>query len=177
MDSACHVTDRDITSEAMATFAMVQFLLGKPAQDLMNEAERLADLESKEKPAAEFAAYTQPTVCHGLQLLWAGELNAARETLTGALTEYEKRGRYQVRDEILCYLAQVEARAGNWDAAAGHATEAYEIDAESGCSAGQGHMLFPVALVAALRGEVEAARSAAERGLSQLLSHYDLADA
>ena len=177
MDSARHVTDRAITSEAMATFAMVQFLLGKPAQDLMNEAERLADLVSKEKPAAEFATYTQPTVCHGLQLLWAGELSAARETLTGALTECEKHGRYQVRDEILCYLAQVEARAGNWDAAARHATEAYEIDAEGGCSAGQGHMLFPVALVAALKGEVEAARSAAERGFSQCLSNEDLLDA
>ena len=132
MDSARHVTDRAITSEAMATFAMVQFLLGKPAQDLMNEAERLADLEAMEQPATEFSAYTQPRVCHGLQLLWAGELNAARETLTWGLNEYEKRGRFMVRDEILCYLAEVEARAGNWDVAAAHANEAYEIDVESG---------------------------------------------
>jgi DNA-binding CsgD family transcriptional regulator len=177
MDSARHVTDRAVTSEAMASFAMVQFLLGKPAQELMTQAERLADLESKEKPAAEFAAYTGPRACHGLQLLWAGELNAARQTLMWALAEHEKHGRYVVRDEILCYLAEVEARAGNWDAAAGHANEAYEIDVESGRLAGQGHMLFPVALVAALRGEVKAARSAAERGLSQCLSNGDLLDA
>ena len=38
-------------------------------------------------------------------------------------------------------------------------------------------MLFPVALVAALRGEVKAARPAAERGLSQCLSNGDLLDA
>jgi DNA-binding CsgD family transcriptional regulator len=177
MESARQVTDRAITSEAMATFAMVQFLLGKPAQDLMNEAERLADLESKEKPATEFAAYTGPRICHGLQLLWAGELNAARQTLTWGLNEYEKRGRYVVRDEILCYLAEAEARAGNWDVAAAHANEAYEIDVESGRLSGQGHMLFPVALVAALRGEVKAARPAAERGLSQCLSNGDLLDA
>jgi DNA-binding CsgD family transcriptional regulator/acid stress-induced BolA-like protein IbaG/YrbA len=177
MESARHVTDRAITSEAMSTFAMVQFLLGKPAQDLMNEAERLADLESQEKPATEFSAYTEPRVCHGLQLLWSGELNAARATLTWGLNEYEKRGRYVVRDEILCYLAEVEARAGNWDVAACHANEAYEIDVESGRLSGQGHMLFPVALVAALRGDIKAARPAAERGLRQCLSNGDLLDA
>ena len=42
-----------------------------------------------------------------------------------------------VRDEILCYLAEVEARASNWDAAASHANEAYEIDVESGRLAGR----------------------------------------
>src|SRR2546430_16191763 len=52
--------------------------------------------------------------------------------------EYEQRGRYVVRDEILCYLAEVEARAGNWDVAAAHADEAYEIDVESGRLSGQG---------------------------------------
>jgi len=175
-DSARRVTDRAITSEARATFAMVQFLLGKPAQELMDEAERIPEPEPHGKPAAEFTAYTEPRVCHGLQLLWAGELDAARQTLTWALNEYEKRGRYVVRDEILCYLAEVEARAGHWDVAAGHANEAYEIDVESGRLSGQGHMLFPVALVAALRGEAEAARSAAERGLGECLSNGDLLD-
>ena len=176
MDSVRHVTDRTVTAEVMSTFAMVQFLLGKPAQDLMTEAERLADLGSKDQSATEMTNHTESRVCHGLQLLWAGELNAARQTLTWALNEYEKHGRYVVRDEILCYLAEVEARAGNWDVAAGHATEAYEIDVESGRLSGQGHMLFPVALVAALRGEVKQARQAAERGLSECLSHGDLLD-
>jgi hypothetical protein len=43
--------------------------------------------------------------------------------------------------------------AGNWDVAAGHAQEAYDIDVESGWLLGVGHMLFPKALVAALGGE------------------------
>jgi DNA-binding CsgD family transcriptional regulator len=176
MDSLRHVTDRTIAGEVTSTFAMVQFLLGKPAQDLMTEAERLADLASQDKPAAEMTNHTEARVGHGLQLLWAGDLDAARQTLTWALNEYEKHGRYVVRDEILNYLAKVEARAGNWDVAAAHAAEAYEIDVESGRLSGQGHMLFPVALVAALKGEVKKARSAGERGLSQCLANGDLLD-
>jgi DNA-binding CsgD family transcriptional regulator len=38
-------------------------------------------------------------------------------------------------------------------------------------------MLFPVALVAALKGEIKTARSAADRGLSRCLSNEDLLDA
>jgi tetratricopeptide (TPR) repeat protein len=93
------------------------------------------------------------------------------------LAEYERLGRYVVRDELLCYLAEVECRAGNWEAAARHAQEAYEIDVESGRVLGQGHMLFPRALIAALTGDVDAARSDAEEGLRRCLRNEDILDA
>src|SRR5512132_1991678 len=123
---------------------MVEFLLGRPAQELMTEAV---------------------------------QLEAAREVLHQQLTEYERPGRYVVRDELLCYLAEVECRAGNWEVAARHAQEAYEIDVESGRVLGQGHMLFPRALVAALTGDVDAARSDAEEGLRRCLRNEDILDA
>jgi DNA-binding CsgD family transcriptional regulator len=66
---------------------------------------------------------------------------------------------------------------GNWDTAARHAKEAYEIDVESGRVLGQGHMLFPRALVAALRGDVDAARRDAEEGLRRCLRNEDTLDA
>ena len=56
-------------------------------------------------------------------------------------------GRYLVRDEFLCYLAEVECRAGNWEAATRHAEEANQFDVESGRIWGRGHTLFPKALV------------------------------
>ena len=74
-------------------------------------------------------------------------------------------GRYLVRDEFLCYLAEVECRAGNWEAATRHAEEAYEIDVESGRIWGRGHTLFPKALIEAHTGDGEAARTDAEEGL------------
>jgi hypothetical protein len=40
------------------------------------------------------------------------------------------------------YLAEVECRAGNWEVAARHAQEEYEIDVDSRWVLGQGHTLF-----------------------------------
>jgi DNA-binding CsgD family transcriptional regulator len=174
---ARRIADPAIRADSLSTFAMVEFLLGRPAHDLMAEAVRLEDLAMRQGPGAQTTVFTASRTCHGLQLLWEGELDAAREVLHRELTEYERLGRYVVRDELLCYLAEVECRAGNWDAAARHAKEAYEIDVESGRVLGQGHMLFPRALVAALRGDVDAARRDAEEGLRRCLRNEDMLDA
>jgi DNA-binding CsgD family transcriptional regulator len=156
---------------------MVEFLLGRPAQDLMTEAVQLEDLAMREAPGGQATVFTASRTCHGLQLLWAGELDAAREVLHQELAEYESLVRHVVRDELLTYLAEVECRAGNWDVAARHAQEAYEIDIESGRVLGLGHMLFPRALVAGHKGDVDRARSDAEEGLRRCLRNEDLLDA
>jgi DNA-binding CsgD family transcriptional regulator/exonuclease VII small subunit len=174
---ARRTTHPAIRAESLSTFAMVEFLLGRPAQDLMTEAVRLEDLAMREAPGSQATVFTASRTCHGLQLLWAGELDAAREVLHQELAEYESLGRYVVRDELLTYLAEVECRAGNWDVAARHAQEAYEIDVESGWVLGLGHLLFPRALVAALNGDVDTARSDAEEGLRQSLRNEDMLDA
>jgi DNA-binding CsgD family transcriptional regulator/exonuclease VII small subunit len=174
---ARRIADPAIRGDSLSTFGMVEFLMGRPAQDLMAEAEQLEDLAMREGPESQTTVFTASRTCHGLQLLWAGELDAAREVLHQELTEYERLGKYVVRDELLCYLAEVECRAGNWEVAARHAQEAYEIDVESGRVLGQGHMLFPRALVAALTGDVDAARSDAEEGLRRCLRNEDLLDA
>jgi DNA-binding CsgD family transcriptional regulator len=174
MDWVGRIADPAIRAESLSTFGMVEFLMGRPAQDLMAEAVRLEDLAATE---GQTTVFTASRTCHGLQLLWAGELDAAREVLRQELAEYERLGRYVVRDELLCYLAEVECRAGNWEAAARHAQEAYEIDVESGRVLGQGHMLFPRALIAALTGDVDAARSDAEEGLRRCLRNEDILDA
>jgi DNA-binding CsgD family transcriptional regulator/exonuclease VII small subunit len=175
--AARQVTNPAVQAESLSTFAMVDFLTGRPAQDLMAEAVQLEDLAAREGPEGGTTVFTASRTCHGLQLLWAGELDAAREVLRHELTGYEQLGRYVVRAELLTYLAEVECRAGNWDVAAGHAQEAYDIDVESGWVLGQGHTLFPKALVAALRGDADAARSDAEEGLRQSLRNQDLLDA
>jgi DNA-binding CsgD family transcriptional regulator len=174
---ARRIADPAVRADSLSTFGMVEFLLGRPAQDLMTEAVQLEDLAMRKGPGSQTTVFTASRTCHGLQLLWAGELDAAREVLHQELAEYERLGRYVVRDELLCYLAEVECRAGNWEIAARHAQEAYEIDVESGRVLGQGHMLFPRALVAALTGDVDAARSDAEEGLRRCLRNEDLLDA
>src|ERR1043166_5967386 len=136
MDRVRLIADRAPRAESLSTFGMVEFLMGRPAQDLMAEAVRLEDLAMR---GGQTTVFTASRTCHGLQLLWAGELDAAREVLHQELAEYERLGRYVVRDELLCYLAEVECRAGNWEVAARHAQEAHEIDVESGWTLARGH--------------------------------------
>ena len=143
----------------------------------MVEAVQLENVAIQEGPGSQTTVFTASRTCHGLRLLWAGELDAAREVLHQELTEYERLGRYVVRGELLTYLAEVECRAGNWNVAARHAQEAYDIDVEAGWLLGLGHLLFPRALVAAHTGDVDAARSYAEEGLRQSLRNEDMLDA
>lgn len=174
---ARRTTDPALRAESLSTFAMVEFLSGRPAQDLMTEAVLLEDQAMAEGAEGGTTVFTASRTCHGLQLLWAGQLDAAREALHQELTGYERLGRYVVRAELLTYLAEVECRAGNWDVAARHAQEAYDIDVEAGWALGQGHTLFPKALVAALRGDVEPARADAEEGLRLSVRNEDTLDA
>jgi DNA-binding CsgD family transcriptional regulator len=164
-DHARRMDDPSTEADVVATFGMVEFLRGRPAERSMSEALRLQDLASREAPANEATGYTPVSACYGLQLLWAGRLDESRELLQGELARFAERGRYLIRDEFLCYLAEVECRAGNWEAATRHAEEAYEIDVESGRIWGRGHTLFPKALIEAHRGDVEAAHADAEEGL------------
>ncbi|HEU4356572.1 MAG TPA: AAA family ATPase [Actinomycetota bacterium] len=159
-------------AEALATFGMTQFLIGQRAETIMSEADRLQDLEMTRR-GLEATVYTSARTNHGLQLLWAGELDAAREILQRELNAYEQRGRYLVRDEVLGYLAELECRAGNWALAARYAEEALEIDVESGRISGEGHTLFNTALVAAHQGDVGLARSRAEEGLRISVANED----
>jgi hypothetical protein len=61
-----------------------------PAQDLMSEAVQLEDLAMREGPGSQTTVFTASRTCHGLQLLWADELEAAREVLHREPTEYER---------------------------------------------------------------------------------------
>jgi hypothetical protein len=105
--------------------------------------------------------------------MFAGQLDAARETLQQELSGYDRRGLYLIRDEPLAYLAELECRAGNWKVASGYAQEAFEIQVESGRLSGQGHGWFVKSLVAAHLGDVDASRSGAQEGLRISLGNDD----
>ena len=172
-EHAGRMDDLSIRADVFATFGMVDFLRGRPAEHSMSEALRLQELALGEAAAKEATGYTPASACYGLQLLWAGRLDESRDLLQRELARFVEGGRYLIRDEFLCYLAEVECRAGNWEAATRHAEEAYEIDVESGRIWGRGHTLFPKALVEAHRGDVEAARADAEEGLRLCLMNDD----
>ncbi len=154
-----------IRADALATQSFIQFLRGRDSEPLMAEAIELEDVMLAQGSWTEGSVYTLPRSIQSLELMWAGSLDQARLILEAELAEFEKRGLYTVRQELLCYLAELECRAGRWQRARDYADEAMETIIESGQATTQTHVVrFPQALAAAHLGQVEEARRLATEG-------------
>ena len=174
IDQADRVIDPATKADALSTFGMVEFLSGRPADDAMSQALALQDIGMKGGSWTEASVYTTPRSVIGLQQMWAGQLDEARTTLEHELAEYERHAMFTVRQEVLCYLAELECRAGRWHVAEAYAAEAMETVVESGQTATQRHVvLFNQALAAAHLGQVDVARSWATEGIHLALSNDD----
>jgi DNA-binding CsgD family transcriptional regulator len=178
LNIANDVADPATRADALAARSFVEFLLGEPASRFMSEALKLQDAMMVEGSWTEGSVYTTPRSILGLQLMWSGRLDEARKVLEQELAEYEKRGMYTVRQEVLCYLAELESRVGRWHLAREYAAEAMETVVESGQTATQSHVvLFNQAYAAAHLGLVEEARQMATDGVRLALSNDDLFNA
>jgi DNA-binding CsgD family transcriptional regulator len=175
VEHASTITDHSTRADALATLGMVEFLEGRPSHDLMVEALELQDMAMNTVSWTEASVYTTPRSILGLQMMWKGDLDEARKVLLHELAEYERLAMYTVRQEVLCYLAELECRAGRWELAAGYAAEAAETVAESGQTATQTHVVrFNQALAAAHLGDVDTARREAAEGVRFALANDDL---
>ncbi len=173
VDQIDGVIDPATHADALSTFGVVEFLMGRPADETMSRAMALQDIGMHEGSWTEASVYTTPRSVFGLQQMWAGQLEAARTTFEHELAEYERNAMFTVRQEVLCYLAELECRAGRWRVAEAYAAEAMETVVESGQTATQRHVvLFNQALAAAHLGQVDVARSWATEGV-QLASSND----
>ena len=158
--------DPGMRADALATLEFIEFLQGRPDPGLMVEALALQDVVLARSSWTEGSVYTTPRSILGLELMWSGRLDEAREILEHELDLFEQHAMYTVRQEVLCYLAELECRAGRWRIAASHASEAMETVIESGQTATQSHVvLFNQAWAAALLGDVDGAREMATRGV------------
>ena len=164
-----------IDSEVFGVLALAEFLTGTPSAGTMAEAIRQQDLLAIEQPTLTGTVYSAPRVVHGLTTLWAGELEIGTRLLDQELVSYDARGRYVARDELLCYLANLSCRTGEWDRALSYAQEwSRDRERNPGHLRGRGQNLFPRAWVRALRGELHAARLDGEEGLRLSLRNQDL---
>jgi DNA-binding CsgD family transcriptional regulator len=98
----------------------------------------------------------------GHVLTWLGDTDRARTWLEARLAEWTERDE-RARGEYLWYLAVVETLAGRWVTAQEYADRSAEIFADYGT---QRPWDFPAALLALYRGDLQAARSLSERGLT-----------
>jgi DNA-binding CsgD family transcriptional regulator len=174
VENSKRLTGPAMPANALSTLGFVEFLLGRPSEPLMTKAVALQDELMREGSWTEAAAYTTPRSILGLALMWSGSLDEAREVFEHELAEYEKHAMYTVRQEVLCYLAELECRAGRWGLAVDYAAEAMETVAESGQTATQSHVvLFNQALAAAYLGRVDQARTWATEGVRIALENDD----
>jgi len=105
-------------ADAMATLAFVEYLEGRPNPALMSSALDLQDLAMTQASWTEGSVYTTPRSIHGLELMWSGRLAEARDLFEREIAAYEQHAMYALRQEVLCYLAELECRAGRFELAA-----------------------------------------------------------
>jgi DNA-binding CsgD family transcriptional regulator len=166
--------DPAINADAVASYAMVRFLRGEQVDQAMTDAIASQDEAMEASSWTDVSVYTTPRSILGLQQMWAGDLEAARSTLEHELAEYERLGMYTLRQEVLCYLAELGCRAGRWVEAAAYAADAAETVAGSGMAASQTHVVrFNQALAAAYLGQAEESRRLATEGLELARANDD----
>jgi DNA-binding CsgD family transcriptional regulator len=166
-------TPRDslVVAEGMALVGYCDFLIG---QDTRADLERGIALDSEKGPGSDGFYYSNPRRTLGATLMWSGALDEARIHLEADLEATVARGGLSLLWETLVYLAELELRAGNWDAAARYASEGLEGLDEAGLEQAREVHLWSTALIAAHRGEVDIARAHAIEGLRLAEDHGDV---
>ena len=153
--------DEDLTVQALALLAMTQAVDG----DL--SVRRTLDIAFEiEDRVAYLPPARTPTFISGLHALWTGEIAIARKRIEDVLQRAIDWGETSSIPDVLIQLAELETRAGNWDEAARHASAAGRLAAEESHERVQASAIGAAAMVAALRGDELACRTAAETGLA-----------
>ena len=152
-----------VMAEAFAAYPFVEFLLGRGVDQEM--LDRGIALEGHME--GEFKSHVLRASFVVAQLLkFTDRLDEARRTFTELLGDAAAHGVETPIPQIRYHLAELECRAGNWDAAMEHAREsrAAAQRLRMGASmSSEGH--FAVGLVEAHLGRADPARLAALEGL------------
>jgi DNA-binding CsgD family transcriptional regulator len=150
--------DTRLQAMSLAWLAWIEIWNGKVTSGLLERALAL------EEDAGYLRFYESPALVEGIRLMVLNDdLEAARRRFLGALQTARDHGDDGARALLLAQLVTLECRTGRFDDAARYAAESYELREQLGH--GTGAHLYSIALAEALRGRVEAAQTAAERGL------------
>jgi DNA-binding CsgD family transcriptional regulator len=162
LELAEELQDPRVMAEAFQAYPFVEFLLGRGVdQELLDRGIALeGHMEGEFKSHVLRASFVVAQL-----LKFTDRLDEARRTFTELLGDALARGVTGPIPQIRYHLAELESRAGNWDAAMEHAREsragAHRIG--MGAMSSEGH--FAVGLVEAHAGRTDAARLAAHEGL------------
>jgi len=126
--------------------------------------ERALELEELVGP---LPTYTTPTRVEGMRLMYADELEPAREALQRAHAVGVARGDETAQTHALFHLAVLECRAGEWSRADEYAEELLERGEQRGLEFQGGLSLWIRGLVDAYLGRLDQAHARAIDGISR----------
>lgn len=155
-------SDRAALAEGLAAEALTAFVLGRPWEETMTEA------LAYEEATLELRVLRQPGFAHGYCLSCADELDRADAVFEELLARAESAGDEGSVPSILNHLTLVRLLAGDWAGAAVTAEECLERALESGQHPTQSSILGKQALLAARRGDPDAARGSGWEALAGL---------
>ena len=153
--------DRGLLAQTLAITASIDFILGNGLSE-----EMCARALALERPDPEADAVLQASGSIGAALAIADDFRGARERMLIVLQRARDLGEESTATFALMALAEVEARSGNLSLAEAYAEEGAEISVQIGARHNLVFCRAFLALVFALRGEVERARAAAADGLA-----------
>ena len=119
-------------------------------------------------------AWLAPGHWIAVRLMWADELDPARELLEGEYRQALDENDVQSRSGLCFHLAQLETRAGNAARAQAYADEGWRLAEPPGQGQSRAVSLYAKALVEANYGDVADARSFAEEALATFEDLGDL---
>ncbi|WP_238012331.1 AAA family ATPase [Dactylosporangium sp. AC04546] len=161
LDIAQRCGDDAFEMSAAAGLSNMETLAGTPRPDLMARAVELED-EIGRPPL-----WAGPRVLHAEQLLWAGDLPAARALLEAAVAHAEHRNQERWRPYSLYDLAAVEGAAGNLHRADQLLAQAIEVARDCEDTHVESWVFYRLALIATWLGRADEARAAAGRRIAQ----------
>ena len=151
-----------VMAEAFQAYPFVEFLLGRGVdQELLDRGIALeGHMEGEFKSHVLRASFVVAQL-----LKFTDRLDEARRTFTELLGDAAAHGVESPIPQIRYHLAELECRAGNWDAAMEHARESRATAQRIGMGAMSSEGHFAVGLVEAHLGRADPARLAALEGL------------
>jgi tetratricopeptide (TPR) repeat protein len=157
-----------VLASALADMAFFQTVRGRGIPAAL--IERALELEDTEDERRSIFGRPRTAWIHGMLLEWAGDLDAARSTLTALRDTVLARGDEHTLSYVASHLGRVECLAGNWELASRYAAECFENAVQTAQEDQRPFALSISALVDAHLGRVAETRAATDEGLPLALA-------
>jgi DNA-binding CsgD family transcriptional regulator len=164
LEAAERAGDAELTVLAVVDLLGTQIAVGRLSPDLLDRALAFADDDGRLLPHAPH--FENPSQALGYALVQLERFGEARVFFERARSDSLEQGAFPAAAFASMGLSEVNCRLGEWQTAARHVAELTELFEQLGLDGGSPFPVYPRARLAALVGDVDAARAAAHAGIA-----------